>query len=133
MKDNFFIDTNICVYSIGNDTAKKEIAKQLIKANPVISTQVFNELINVMRRKLKFDYPIIESVVQHLNSCCKVQTVSYGVVIKAIKIAETYQYSYYDSLIIAAALEKNCNILYSEDMQHGHLIENSLKIINPFI
>ncbi len=44
-----------------------------------------------------------------------------------------YQYSYYDSLIIAAALDSNCTILYSEDLKHNHIIENTLTILNPFI
>ncbi|MEI6154767.1 MAG: DNA-binding protein, partial [Deltaproteobacteria bacterium] len=43
-----------------------------------------------------------------------------------------YQYSYYDSLIISSALEKKCQILYSEDMQDGQTIEKTLKIVNPF-
>ena len=50
----------------------------------------------------------------------------------AIKIKEEYKLQFYDSLIIATALENSCSILYSEDMQHGQIIENSLKIINPF-
>jgi predicted nucleic acid-binding protein len=58
----------------------------------------------------------------------QVQTIEY-----ALKIAETYRYSYYDSVIIAAALEASCTLLYSEDMQHGQLIENRLKIFNPFL
>ena len=50
----------------------------------------------------------------------------------AIKIKEEYKLQFYDSLIIATALENSCSILYSEDMQHGQIIENSLKIIDPF-
>ncbi|SFO87434.1 PIN domain-containing protein [Hydrogenimonas thermophila] len=53
--------------------------------------------------------------------------------IKAIDIKEKYKLQYYDSLILATALENGCNILYSEDMQHNQIIENQLKIINPFI
>ncbi len=47
-------------------------------------------------------------------------------------IREKYRYSYYDSLVISAALYANCTVLYSEDMQHGQIIENKLKIVNPF-
>ncbi len=50
----------------------------------------------------------------------------------AIDIREKYKFQYYDSLIIATALENKCTILYSEDMQHGQIIERQLKIINPF-
>jgi len=39
----------------------------------------------------------------------------------------------YDSLIIASATEADCEILYAEDLQHNHLVENKLRIVNPFI
>ena len=51
---------------------------------------------------------------------------------RACQIADKFQYSFYDSLIIAAALSCNCKTLYSEDMQDGQVIENSLTIVNPF-
>jgi predicted nucleic acid-binding protein len=53
--------------------------------------------------------------------------------VAACQIAEKYHFSFYDSLIIAASLECDCNILYSEDMHHGQIIENKLKIVNPFL
>ena len=49
-----------------------------------------------------------------------------------LKIKDKYKLQFYDSLIIATALENNCSVLYSEDMQHGFEIENTLTIINPF-
>ena len=57
---------------------------------------------------------------------------SRAVFMTGAMIRSKYKYSYYDSLIIATALESKCKILYSEDMHHGQIIENSLKIINPF-
>jgi len=51
---------------------------------------------------------------------------------KAISIKEKYQMQWYDSLIIGSALQANCTILYSEDMHHGFIIEDSLSIVNPF-
>ncbi|HNW49555.1 MAG TPA: hypothetical protein PKH79_00650 [Prolixibacteraceae bacterium] len=53
-------------------------------------------------------------------------------VVKAVVIAEQYGFSFYDSLIIAAALEERCDILFSEDMHDGLVIDQSLSIINPF-
>ena len=52
---------------------------------------------------------------------------------KAIEIANKYGFSFYDSLIINAAIESGCKMLYSEDMQHGQVIEKKLTIINPFV
>ena len=50
----------------------------------------------------------------------------------AMDIKKRYRFSYWDSLIIASALENSCSIIYSEDMQHCQVIEDNLKIINPF-
>jgi len=47
-------------------------------------------------------------------------------------IKDIYKFQFYDCLIIATALENNCTILYSEDMQHNQLIEDKLTILNPF-
>jgi predicted nucleic acid-binding protein len=52
---------------------------------------------------------------------------------QGLKLAELYQFSVYDSMIVAAALLADCHILYSEDMQHGLLVEGSLRIQNPFV
>ncbi len=52
---------------------------------------------------------------------------------EAIALGERYQLSHWDSLIVAAALRANCDTLYSEDMQHGQLIDGRLTVINPFI
>jgi predicted nucleic acid-binding protein len=52
---------------------------------------------------------------------------------KSAEIAIRYRFSNWDSLIIAAALLANCDILYSEDMQHGQTIDGALTVVNPFI
>jgi predicted nucleic acid-binding protein len=62
-----------------------------------------------------------------------VHLLNFQTSLEALKIHQKYQYSYYDSLIIASALENQCDILYSEDMQHQQLIENRLLIFNPFL
>ncbi len=54
-------------------------------------------------------------------------------VLKAMDIKDKYGFSYWDSLVIVAALENGCKILYSEDMQHQQLIEDVLQIVNPFL
>jgi len=63
---------------------------------------------------------------------CSVSELSLKTVFSAWKLREKYKYSYWDSLILASALESSCSIIYSEDMQHGQVIEDNLKIINPF-
>ena len=75
---------------------------------------------------------MIKAFVEDAYRRYEVVNFSRAVFMTGVTIRSKYQYSYYDSLIIATALESKCNILYSEDMHHGQIIENSLKIINPF-
>ena len=98
----------------------------------IISTQVIAENINVCIRKLNFSKEksfahgktlIDKLTVVHI----KVSTIEF-----AFMISKKYQLGWWDSLIVATALENNCEILYSEDMQDGLVIESKLTIINPF-
>ncbi len=52
---------------------------------------------------------------------------------QTLKIAEKYGFSFWDSMIVAAALNNHCSLLYSEDLQHSQTIEGRLKIVNPFV
>ncbi|GAB1451925.1 PIN domain-containing protein [Draconibacterium sp.] len=134
MKDNSFVDTNILVYCYTNDEPKKR-EKALTVCNNMdtfISTQVLTELSNTLKKKFKLDWKSIELVISEINSGFHIFVNKPGTIEKACQIANKYNYSFYDSLIIAAALACNCSSLYSEDLQHGQIIENSLTIVNPF-
>jgi len=63
---------------------------------------------------------------------CLVTTISITTIHTALDIRERYNFSWYDSLILAAALEGGCDTLYSEDMQNGQEINGQLRIVNPF-
>ena len=135
MKDKVFIDSNILIYAYSIDEpAKRQVVEDLLNQYDVIiiSTQTINEFVNVMTRKKRLDYKQVSLVVKELFSVFIVQIVDFEVIQKAIELAIRHHYSYFDSLIIAAAIAANCSVLYSEDMHHEHLIENRLKIINPF-
>jgi len=132
MSDKYFLDSNIIIYAFGSDTRKKETAKSLLRALPIISTQVINETVNVCFRKLKFSGDRISRLINLLKSECKIIQIDLGTIELAIFIVDRYGYSYFDSLMIASSLENNCCILYTEDLQHNQLIENRLRIINPF-
>ena len=93
--------------------------------------QVINEFYNVLLRKNIEDNVIQEKIHSQLETC-SASELSLKTVFSAWKLREKYKYSYWDSLILASALENSCSILYSEDMQHGQVIEDNLKIINPF-
>jgi predicted nucleic acid-binding protein len=65
MNDNYFVDTNVLIYALGNDILKKDIAIGLISVQAMISTQIISEMANVMFRKLKLDYPDIRKAVHY--------------------------------------------------------------------
>ena len=137
MQDKFFLDTNILIYSFGAST-KKIRATELIKKahlkNGCISYQVIQEFLNVAVRKFEnpFKYDDLQLYLKKiLFPICEVFP-SEKLYSDAIEIMERWKYSFFDSLIIASALESQSSILYSEDLQHGQKIRN-LTIVNPFI
>ncbi|SLM27462.1 PilT protein domain protein [Desulfamplus magnetovallimortis] len=132
MNDKYFLDTNILIYSIGNIIPKKKIAVNLIGKDAVISTQIITESANVMSRKLKYGYPEIRFITNRFAEEMNLHIITHHTIRIALDIAEKYGFSYYDSQVIACALESDCAILCSEDLQHNQFIENSLRIINPF-
>ena len=134
MKDRVFLDTNILVYLYSEDeTEKQEVSLNLVdKYVPIVSTQVMNEIANVMIRKFNLKSEIVSQIIDELAESCIVNIITIETIQDALRLVETYKYSYYDSLIIASALENKCTRLYSEDMQHGQVIEGQLEIINPF-
>ncbi|SHO81109.1 Programmed cell death toxin MazF like [hydrothermal vent metagenome] len=131
MRDKIFIDTNILLYLYDVDGEKKSIAKEILKSNYYISTQVLNEFSNISLKKLKLNTDELDTILEKIIEKTRLFIFDEQTIRFAIKIKDKYKFQYYDSLIIATALENNCNILYSEDMQHNQQIE-SLTIINPF-
>jgi len=131
-----FIDSNVVIYAYSNsEKSKQQVARKIIKENyTVVSTQVLQELSNTLKRKYALDYSSVKETLQEcVYSNNEVHTNRQQTIFKACDIAERYHFSFYDSLIISAALESNCNILYSEDLQHNQIIENVLTIKNPFV
>ncbi len=137
MSDNVFLDTNLWVYFFAKDPLDKvEKIADIVNAqlpSLIISTQVFGELYNVLTRKRIFSNTEALSIVTGLANRTLVVDIDTPKVLQAIEVNIRYGYSYWDSLIIATALQSNCSILYSEDMQPDQLIEGKLRIINPLI
>lgn len=134
MPDKVFIDTNVLIYGYSEDEPdKRQRAIDCVRSGEAwISTQVLNETINVLKRKFSLSYSQIRDAVQELSEGFPIILVSVNTIEMALNLAERYQYSYFDSLILASALEAGCQILYSEDLQDGQRIENQLMIVNPF-
>jgi predicted nucleic acid-binding protein len=134
MPDKVFIDTNVLIYGYSEDEPNKrqQAIDCVLSAEAWISTQVLNETINVLKRKFSLSYSQIREAVQEISKGFPIILVSVNTIEMALNLAERYQYSYFDSLILASALEAGCQILYSEDLQDGQRIENQLTIVNPF-
>ena len=133
MKDKAFCDSNVLLYLLDKKDERKLKAKEILFNNPIISTQVINENINVAFKRLHLSKADIAVHIENLLIKCDVKIISTETILLAYRIFSKYQYSYYDCLIIAVALENDCRVLYSEDMQHNQVIEKKLKIINPFL
>jgi len=128
------LDSNILIYNHSLEfEEKKRIAVNFFKEIPVVSSQVVSEYINVIKRNLEI--PKLE--LMQLCSIWLEKCIVQPVVLSTIKLAQDliikYDFHVFDSIIIAAALEADCDILYSEDMHNGLIVENKLKIVNPFI
>lgn len=133
MNNKCFIDSNILIYSATNEQHKSLIARQLLtNHNIVISTQVLNEFCNVVLKKKIMTAEQAGFAVSVFLNDFEVIEVNSELILKGLTIKNRYQYSYWDSLIVAAALKSGVRILYSEDMAHGQTIDNQLTIINPF-
>ena len=99
----------------------------------VVSVQVLNELHLNMVRKFKIDDAVVFSTLQeNVSAIASIESLTAHTYTEAFHIREKYNVSYWDSLIVASALEAGCTKLYSEDMQDGLVVNGILNIINPF-
>lgn len=133
MSDKRFIDTNVLIYAFSEDEPKADIAEAILAGGGVISVQVLNEFTHVCRRKLSLDWSEIEerlAVVRALTT--EIIPISLDLHTKAVELARDHNFSFYDALIVTAALGAECSQLVTENMQHHRLI-GGLRIENPFL
>lgn len=128
-----FVDSNIVLYVIGRDAGKAVVARELIAARPILSTQVINECISVCLRKLGFTREQAYTFGRALMDRSDVRSVDESTLDRAAELAVRYQLSHWDALIVAAAILAGCETLYSEDLQHGQVFEQRLTVKNPFL
>lgn len=132
-----FVDTNIWLYSLvktHEEDARHEAAVVFLEGieRPVISTQVINEATHNLIKKAKIAEPELRLLIGDWYQDCEVKAGDESQCLLASALREAYALSYWDSLIIASALSVGCTTLYTEDMQHGQVINNTLTICNPF-
>jgi predicted nucleic acid-binding protein len=140
MNGRFFLDTNVFVYSFDTSApAKARRARQLIRravatGKGIVSYQVAQEFFNVALRRFAQPMAVAEAE-QYLatvfRSLMAVHS-SQTLFAEALRLNDRYRLSWYDALIVAAAVESQCSLLYSEDLQHGQRF-GDLQVENPFL
>ena len=134
MSDRIFVDTNVLVYSIANDRQKRTVAEQVLLDNEIVlSPQVINEFVAVTLRKRILPSEQVISYATKFMQVFEVTAMTRQTISAALDVMTRYQFSYWDSLIVAAALESRCPYLYTEDLQDGQKVEEFLTVYNPFV
>ena len=139
-KDSFFMDSNIWLYAFAEKAEdsvtneKRRIAIELTQQSGiVISFQVINEVCVNAIKKLSFTAEeTLELIEDFYNGCIVIES-SRGLSFRATELRTKYQISFWDSLVVAAAIQAEVLTLYSEDMQNGLTINDSVQIVNPFL
>lgn len=127
-----FIDSNVLVYLASDDRVKADRAEAILRTGGMISVQVLNELTNVARRKMRMNWPDTHMFLAMLRGLLTVKPITVETHETGLALAERYNLSTYDAMIAASALQADCDILWSEDMQHDMALGENLRIANPF-
>jgi predicted nucleic acid-binding protein len=136
--DKVFLDTNILVYAYDTSAGEKHgLAKEIVSrlwttATGVISTQVLQEFFVSVTKKVPkpLEVTLAKKIVRDFLKW-EVVINDGESVLDAIDIHKKYHYSFWDSLIVEAALKGRCDVIYSEDFSHGQIVEG-VTIENPF-
>jgi predicted nucleic acid-binding protein len=139
MRDRSFLDTNIFVYSLGGTPAAKarraaELVREAVASrNGIVSYQVVQEFFSVAFRRFTPPMTLAEAenyLASVFRPMLAVQS-SQALFAEGLRLYERHRLSWYDALIVAAALESNCSVLYTEDLHHGQKF-GDVRIENPF-
>jgi len=132
-----FVDTNILVYALDpKEPVKQPVASRLLReaaasGSLVVSTQVLQEFYAVMLRR-RFLSPADSADALKAWAEHEVVDTTPALVMRAVELHQQHGFEFWDALVIQAALEAGCSVLYTEDMQHGRKIAD-LQIVNPFL
>ncbi len=134
MADKIFVDTNIWLYAFMDDNKERTRISRDIISNPnvVLNTQILNEICINLLRKVKYTEENIQILIVNINNHYEVSPITADTILQASFIREKVDIEYWDSLIVASAVQNNCKILYSDILPHNYIIEKKLKIVNPF-
>ena len=132
---HYFVDTNVWLYAliVNDDPQKHQIAAEIVQGgNVVVSTQVINETCVNLLRKASLSETQLYDLIVSFYAKYEVVATEAQVLLRASRLRAQYSLSFWDSLVVASAIESGCNVLYTEDMQEGLTVEGQLTIVNPF-
>ena len=127
-----FFDTSVLLYLLSDDTAKADRIETLLSARGVVSVQVLNEFAVVALRKLKMPLNEVREILDTIRAVCAIEPITVETHDRGLAVFERYRFSLYDSMLVAAALIAGAKTIYTEDLQHGQVIDNQLRVTNPF-
>lgn len=128
------LDTNVLIYLYdSSNSEKRNIALNLLSEKPQIPAQVISEFLNTLLRLLPMTKEDLLMHAANLFEECNIIPTLPVTLHSASSLTKKYQFQLFDSVIVASSIHGDCDILYSEDMQHKLLVNNSLRIINPFV
>ncbi len=126
-----FLDTNVLLYLLSGDAAKAARAEAILLEGGVISVQVLNEFAHVARRKFRAPWEAVWTSLEAIQANVSIEPLTLDTHYQGLKLAERYQLSVFDGLLLASANLAGCDRFYSEDMQDG-MVVGGLRIENPF-
>lgn len=127
-----FLDSNVILYLASGQESKADRAEELVASGGTISVQVLNEIANVSRRKMGMSWVEARNFLSIVRALLRVEPVTIEMHEVGIDLAERYGLSVYDAMIASAALLADCDTLFSEDLQNGLLVNDRLRVVNPF-
>jgi predicted nucleic acid-binding protein len=136
VKEKVFTDTNILIYHFTREPLKYDVTDAIITSSNlelVTSTKVLSEFANIcLRKKLVKSNSEIKNHIEAISKLFIVAGLTKEDILMAMEIQKYFKISFYDSLIVASAVNAGCEKLYTEDMHHGLFVRKKMKIVNPF-
>lgn len=127
-----FFDTSVLLYLLSEDSDKADRVEHLLAERGTISVQVLNEFAAVALRKLRIPLGDVQEILDTVRAVCSIEAVTVATHDRGLAIHERYRFSFYDSILVSSALLAGAKVLYSEDLQHGQVIDGQLQVVNPF-
>lgn len=138
MAERYFLDTNVLIYAVGRDPAeekKRDVARHLLDGDDgALSLQVLHEFsyqVTHPKRRDPLRMAVAAQYVGFWRGRLPIQENTLAILDNAYAVHALGGFSFWDSLIVAAAQAQGCSALYTEDLQDGRIVDR-LRIVNPF-